>query len=87
MEKTWLITGCSAGLDRALAESVAARGDPPVATARELDAFRADIAAWRHVSIETDFAQARRGSFMTCSWPVQGVSRGTPEVPATDGWR
>ena len=41
MSKTWLITGCSAGLGRALAESVAARGDRLVATARSTDALTA----------------------------------------------
>jgi NAD(P)-dependent dehydrogenase (short-subunit alcohol dehydrogenase family) len=38
--KTWLITGCSAGLGRQLAEAVAARGDRLVATARSTDALR-----------------------------------------------
>ena len=40
MDKTWLITGCSAGLGRALAESVAARGDRLVATARSATALQ-----------------------------------------------
>lgn len=35
--KTWLITGCSAGLGRQLAEAVAARGDRLVATARSAE--------------------------------------------------
>jgi NAD(P)-dependent dehydrogenase (short-subunit alcohol dehydrogenase family) len=35
---TWLITGCSSGLGRALAEAVLARGDTVVATAREVSA-------------------------------------------------
>lgn len=35
--KTWLITGCSSGLGRQLAEAVAARGDQLVATARSTD--------------------------------------------------
>jgi NAD(P)-dependent dehydrogenase (short-subunit alcohol dehydrogenase family) len=35
---TWLITGCSTGLGRALAEAVLARGDNVVATAREVTA-------------------------------------------------
>ncbi|WP_017760107.1 oxidoreductase [Pseudacidovorax intermedius] len=38
-KKTWLITGCSAGLGRALAEAVAARGDRLVATARSVGAL------------------------------------------------
>ena len=33
--KTWLITGCSTGFGRVLAQAVAARGDRLVATARE----------------------------------------------------
>ena len=40
MTKTWLITGCSAGLGRALAEAVAARGDRLVATARSAEALQ-----------------------------------------------
>lgn len=42
---TWLITGCSTGLGRALAEAVLARGHQVVATARDvaaLDALGAD---------------------------------------------
>ncbi|MFP5475607.1 MAG: SDR family NAD(P)-dependent oxidoreductase, partial [Gammaproteobacteria bacterium] len=38
-KKTWLITGCSAGLGRALAEAVAARGDRLVVTARSVAAL------------------------------------------------
>ena len=34
MQKTWLITGCSSGLGRELAEATLARGDKLVATAR-----------------------------------------------------
>ncbi|GLK79133.1 oxidoreductase [Methylopila turkensis] len=37
--KTWLITGCSSGLGRQLAEAVAARGDQLVATARSTDSL------------------------------------------------
>ncbi|WP_310198654.1 oxidoreductase [Ancylobacter sp. 3268] len=37
--KTWLITGCSSGLGRQLAEAVAARGDCLVATARSTDSL------------------------------------------------
>jgi short-subunit dehydrogenase len=32
--KTWLITGCSSGLGKHIADAVAARGDALVATAR-----------------------------------------------------
>jgi NAD(P)-dependent dehydrogenase (short-subunit alcohol dehydrogenase family) len=38
--KTWLITGCSTGLGRQLAEAVADRGDQLVATARSTDALQ-----------------------------------------------
>jgi NAD(P)-dependent dehydrogenase (short-subunit alcohol dehydrogenase family) len=38
--KTWLITGCSTGLGRQLAEAVAGRGDQLVATARSTDALQ-----------------------------------------------
>jgi len=34
MAKTWLITGCSSGFGKVLAEAVLARGDKLVATAR-----------------------------------------------------
>src|ERR1700742_2912310 len=42
--KTWLITGCSSGLGRALATAVLARGDQVVATARDAAAVE-DLAA------------------------------------------
>jgi NAD(P)-dependent dehydrogenase (short-subunit alcohol dehydrogenase family) len=35
MARTWLITGCSRGLGRALAEAVVAAGDRLAATARD----------------------------------------------------
>ncbi len=38
--KTWLITGCSTGFGRQLAEAVAERGDQLVATARSTDALQ-----------------------------------------------
>lgn len=41
---TWLITGCSTGLGRALAQAVLAKGDNAVVTARNTDALR-DLAA------------------------------------------
>lgn len=40
---TWLITGCSTGLGRALATAVLAHGDTAVVTARDVDSVR-DIA-------------------------------------------
>jgi len=40
MVKTWLITGCSTGLGKQLAEAVAGRGDRLVATARSTEALQ-----------------------------------------------
>ncbi|MCJ1695733.1 oxidoreductase [Rathayibacter caricis] len=37
---TWLITGCSTGLGRALAQAVLAHGDDVVVTARDVDSVR-----------------------------------------------
>jgi NAD(P)-dependent dehydrogenase (short-subunit alcohol dehydrogenase family) len=42
--KTWLITGCSSGFGRILAEAALARGDQVMLTARRLDSI-ADLAA------------------------------------------
>ena len=39
MTKTWLITGCSSGFGKVLAEAVLARGDRLVATARKAEAL------------------------------------------------
>lgn len=44
MAKVWLITGCSSGIGRALAQRVLARGDRCVVTARDAAAI-ADVAA------------------------------------------
>ena len=40
MTKTWLITGCSSGFGKVLAEAVLARGDRLVATARDTEILR-----------------------------------------------
>lgn len=40
MNRTWLITGCSSGLGRHIAQAAAARGDNVVATARNPDTLR-----------------------------------------------
>lgn len=40
MKKTWLITGCSRGFGKLLAEKVAERGDNVVATARGENALQ-----------------------------------------------
>ncbi len=39
MTKTWLITGCSSGFGRVLADAVLTRGDNLVATARNIDSL------------------------------------------------
>jgi NAD(P)-dependent dehydrogenase (short-subunit alcohol dehydrogenase family) len=65
MARTWLITGCSRGLGRALAHAVIQSGDPLVATARDPETL-ADLVAiggdriitWR-LDV-TDFAAAER---------------------------
>lgn len=41
MAKTWLITGCSTGLGKELAEAVARRGDRLIATARSTEPLQA----------------------------------------------
>src|ERR1051326_4071844 len=43
-QRRWLVTGCSTGLGRALAENLARTGEPAVLTAREPDTL-ADLAA------------------------------------------
>ena len=40
-QKTWLVTGCSSGLGRAIAEEVLASGNRVVVTARSIDSARA----------------------------------------------
>ncbi|HEU5334291.1 MAG TPA: SDR family NAD(P)-dependent oxidoreductase [Actinocrinis sp.] len=42
----WMVTGCSSGLGRALAEAAAGAGDRVVATARRLDALEDLAAGW-----------------------------------------
>ena len=37
MSRTWLITGCSSGFGKVLAEAVLARGDHLIATARKAE--------------------------------------------------
>lgn len=44
--KTWLITGCSSGFGRAMAEVLLTRGDTVVATARRPETLEALVAAW-----------------------------------------
>jgi NAD(P)-dependent dehydrogenase (short-subunit alcohol dehydrogenase family) len=57
---TWLITGCSTGLGRALATAVLARGDNAVVTARDADRVRdlADAAPDRALALPLDVIDA-----------------------------
>ena len=65
---TWLITGCSTGLGRALAEAVIAEGHNAVVTARDVDKV-ADLAADEADRVlplpldVTETAQMRNGGF------------------------
>jgi NAD(P)-dependent dehydrogenase (short-subunit alcohol dehydrogenase family) len=45
--KTWLITGCSTGVGRALAQAVLSQGDNVVATARDVSTLDEVIAGYR----------------------------------------
>lgn len=65
--KVWLITGCSTGFGRALAEAVLNKGDCLLATARKPEQLRALIDhypetakavrldAWQQVTLSTDY--------------------------------
>jgi NADP-dependent 3-hydroxy acid dehydrogenase YdfG len=55
--KVWLITGCSTGFGRALAEAVLKKGDYLLATAREPEQLRALI----------DTIQKRKGCTSGCN--------------------
>lgn len=51
---TWLITGCSSGLGRALAEAVLARGDQVVATSRNSVGLQSLVDANPHSALAVD---------------------------------
>ncbi len=51
---TWLITGCSSGLGRALAEAVLARGETVVATSRHAAALQTLTEAYPDTSLAMD---------------------------------
>lgn len=61
---TWLITGCSTGLGRALAEAVLARGDAAVVTARDVAHVRdlADAYRDRALAVALDVTDAAQVS-------------------------
>ncbi|OOB91496.1 oxidoreductase [Rathayibacter sp. VKM Ac-2630] len=48
---TWLITGCSTGLGRALAQAVLAHGDDVVVTARDVDSVRDIVEPYPETSL------------------------------------
>lgn len=60
MKKTWLITGCSNGLGRHLAEAVLSRGDNLVATARDIETLK---------DLEDRFAQQVRLAHLDVTRP------------------
>lgn len=69
--KVWLITGCSTGFGRSLAEAVLQGGDRVIATARndavngidqKLESMKAELDAWKEVSMNTAFEGATVGA-------------------------
>ena len=62
MTKTWLITGCSSGFGRVLAEAVLARGDRLVATARKTDALGSLIDSYPDTARAAALDVTREGS-------------------------
>lgn len=60
--KTWLITGCSTGLGRSLAEAVLERGDNAVVTARDAAAVQdlADSYPGRALAVALDVTKAEQ---------------------------
>ncbi|HET9105363.1 MAG TPA: oxidoreductase [Solirubrobacteraceae bacterium] len=68
---TWLITGCSTGLGRALAEAVLARGDSVAVTARDADTVR-------------DLAEAHPDTALALALDVTSADQVTAAVRATE---
>ena len=62
MPRTWMITGCSTGFGRALAERLLARGERVVATARRPEALESLVKPHgnRALALEVDITSARR---------------------------
>jgi short-subunit dehydrogenase len=55
--RRWLITGCSSGLGKYLAEAALARGDRVILTARSVDAL-GDLAARRRRHVRGSWTSA-----------------------------
>ena len=62
MTKTWMITGCSSGFGKVLAEAVLARGDQLVATARKAEALGSLIARYPEIAKAAALDVTREGS-------------------------
>ena len=62
MTKTWMITGCSSGFGKVLAEAVLARGDQLVATARKAETLGSLIARYPETAKASAVDVTREGS-------------------------
>ena len=86
MPLTWLITGCSRGLGRALAEAVAASGDRLVATARDPDTLADLFNRYpdRVLAVALDVTDRERWRPpSTPRWPATGGSTSSSTPRAT----
>ena len=62
MTKTWMITGCSSGFGKVLAETVLARGDQLIATARKAEELGSLIACFPKTARAAALDVTREGS-------------------------
>ena len=62
MTKTWLVTGCSSGFGKVLAEAVLARGDRLVATARKAEALGSLVERYPDTAKATALDVTQEGS-------------------------
>ena len=62
MTKTWMITGCSSGFGKVLAEAVLARGDQLVATARSADVLPSLVDRYPNTAKAVALDVTREGS-------------------------
>jgi NAD(P)-dependent dehydrogenase (short-subunit alcohol dehydrogenase family) len=77
---TWLITGSSRGIGRALAEAVLAPGDNLVATARNVSGLEALTAPFGDRAMIVPLAVAKGLSQCALAWRVSPLGRfGQPE--------